>query len=102
MAKAKKVVDVKAELLEATSIKPRKNESLEDLSARVATYISQKMSEEDYEGVSKAAKKWYEEYCAASEAEEDLPTMPTPEVAEEEEAPPKKAAAKKARKGGRS
>lgn len=104
MAKKPAKVDVRAELLEATGIKPKKNESDEDLSARVATYLSDKMDEGDYDNLSKETKKWFEKYCAASEAEEDMPVMPTLEEeggdddADEEEEKPKKgkAAAKKA------
>lgn len=103
MAKKAKPVDVRAELLEATGIKVKKSESDEDLSSRVATYISEKMGEEPYEELSAASKKWFEAYCAAAEAEEDLPNMPTLDGGDEEEEKPaakkgKKAAAKKSKK----
>jgi hypothetical protein len=73
---ATKKTDIRAELLAATDVKPKKGESNEDLSNRVAMFISDKLDEGDYEKLSKPAKGWFEAYCEAAKEGQDLPQLP--------------------------
>jgi len=89
--------DVRAELLAATKITPKAGEEEAALALRVATYVSDKVSEEDYGKLSSGATAWFEKAVAAIEAEKDFTLPPamngaaSPKVA----APAKKSAAGK-------
>ena len=99
MAKKKaEPVDVRAELLEAYGVKPKKNEEDAALAERVAKKMSDDEDEEKYDALSDEAKAWYEEAAEAlgeggSGEVEPMPTLEEEE--EEEEEKPKKKSKKK-------
>jgi len=105
MAKKKaEPVDVRAELLEAYGVKPKKNEEDAALAERVAKKMSDDEDEEKYDALSDEAKAWYEEAAEAlgeggSGEVEPMPTLEEEE--EEEEEKPKKSAKKAAKKSSK-
>lgn len=69
-------IDVRAELLKATSLVMKKGETEVAFAQRVAEYISDKMSDDDYGKLSKEAQNWYEKVGKAVEDEKEIPPLP--------------------------
>lgn len=81
--------EVREELLHATGITPKANESEEKLGLRVTKFISDKMPEDEYDKLSAEAHDWYNAALELYEENKDitLPAAANGEAQGEEEEP---------------
>lgn len=86
-------ISVRAELLKATGIEPKANETEQALAERVAEYVSEKVSDTDYAKLSKPAQAWFSACSEAADKGEPIPVLDGGAAEDKPGAASKKAAA---------
>lgn len=86
--------DVKAELLKATGVKPKKNEDEQDFLNRIVKAVGA-LDDDAWSDLSEAAQQWANDATKKVKAKKDIPGFPDDEEEEEDEKPAKKKTASK-------